>query len=50
MNILALDMAQLTGWSYISNGKIIESGPAAEFFRTPKTRQAIALLKGDIVE
>lgn len=35
---------------FLMGGKIIESGPAAEFFGAPKTRQAIALLKGDIVE
>jgi tungstate transport system ATP-binding protein len=35
---------------FLMDGKIIESVPATGFFDAPKTPQAIALLKGDIVE
>jgi tungstate transport system ATP-binding protein len=35
---------------FLLNGNIHEHGPASEFFAEPQTPQAIAFLKGDIVE
>ena len=35
---------------FLMRGKIIEQAPASVFFRSPQTREAIALLQGDIVE
>lgn len=35
---------------FLMHGQIIEKGPAKAFFAGPQTRQAIALLQGDIVE
>lgn len=35
---------------FIHHGKILEQTPAAEFFASPKTSEARAFLKGDIVE
>lgn len=35
---------------FLLNGNIHERGPASEFFARPQTPQAIAFLKGDIVE
>ncbi|WP_176473778.1 ATP-binding cassette domain-containing protein [Actibacterium ureilyticum] len=35
---------------FLLRGQVHESGPAAEFFETPRTEQARAFLKGDIVE
>jgi len=36
--------------TFLLNGKIVESTPAAEFFAGPRTAAARAFLKGDIVE
>lgn len=36
--------------TFLLNGKIVESTPAAEFFAGPRTAAAQAFLKGDIVE
>lgn len=35
---------------FLMGGKIVEAAPAAQFFETPSTPQATALLNGDIVE
>lgn len=35
---------------FMMAGQVIEAAPAAQFFDTPQTPQAVALLKGDIVE
>ncbi|SFR42678.1 tungstate transport system ATP-binding protein [Yoonia tamlensis] len=35
---------------FMMRGAIVENGPAAAFFASPKTPQAAALLRGDIVE
>ena len=35
---------------FMMHGQIIEAAPAAAFFDAPQTRQAAALLRGDIVE
>ena len=36
--------------AFMMRGAIVENGPAAAFFASPKTPQAAALLRGDIVE
>ncbi len=34
---------------FMAGGRIVERGPAAEFFAAPKTAQAAAFLRGDLV-